>query len=1647
MKLISGNQDELIIEFDLPAYTLENVDENGQRWQRIRCEEGSAFITEGYPELISFAEAIGIPIDGDININVISSSQHSVPNVKLIPAKKTRVAEYEVDYSFYQDNRFYAGNAFYPVLAIQKGNSAFIGDRNFVPLQIFPFQYNPVSQELKVTTKIRLQVQISGSKAASKDWQMAKNIIDDAADAFFINNATSKTWRLPKDIDQNYVSPKHRSGAINEIQFIIDKEGIFKIDRKYLVDFIDTMIDSLGIEMTWHPGSVDPRYLELSDKNGPIPIHFPGESDGVFHQNDFFEFYAEGNRGQTGYSDAYTAENVYTLGLVDHLGARLAVENGGLTVFNSTQYVIPDAYEDTVHFEEQLVSDKLGRSWSGANPFFYKEDVWFWKKISAPNLEIIPFELEYPIDSTIRTFSAKVALHGLTYSETLTSGQFDHSAIVRLNQSMINSHTWVGQTEKIFQNSSPIPNSFLRHGTNHLYVSLPGNTPMGDREQVLLDYAQLKYWRQYKTDKNQIKFTKPSNRPSGLFQFQIEGFSTSDISVYKLGASIFNNLQIEPFNLDGIAPWTVTFQDSVASNNIRYYAVTEAQKMIPKGVRLNFPSDLKNPSNAADMIVITAREFINVEGTNDLKNLWESKGYTVAVVDVQDIFDEFNGGIRHSKPIKDFIRYAYNNWNSPQLRHVVLLGEGIDDERDNSPNRKYSIIPVKKMWTYKHGATASDTWYGCILGNDTVADISIARINVWEDKQIKTYATKAIHYHQNHLTQNLWSSHITLTAGGKITDGNDIFSQQSENIRRRSIPEHYRVSRVYTATQTVSQDYFGGTFALKDAINSGTQYVQFMGHGGGRIWADYNLFNFNDVATLNNQAYPFVMSLACYASAFDTPGAASISEALVTQAGKGAISTLGFSGLGYLYEDEDYGLALNEAMFKHDMPSLGEAVVYAMARFYTTTASTAPRYALTIGSAYLGDPSIRLRKPVKDIPVSLNKHIFQPGDTLRVSAVFPSGVNSARLFVQKTNEKTVNVPFDLPVIQNTFNAQYILPTNAGTDYSRIVYVAGYSSDREYIGISRLSVGRSNIMNHALSPTEPTWQDSTSFTAAVHANYNISSLICRIWPNGYSPSAEFVDYPMSQINNELWKTNQKLPGQRTGREIRYQYHLTEINPDTQQTISTTSALYSFVSAGPDLLLSDIRLVPTPTSLAVEVHCKNIGNAASITTDLRLYIQASGQSMFLYKTQDLPPLAVNEQRWERIEVDSLFAANLTLEVRANWSNAFPEWHIFYNTNNIVTMTVPYNYQMVDQNGLTLRSIDQNLKCDIPSGLVSPGSSALFYIHDLSALTPNEQPDIATIKLASNIVTRPYEIKTLDSSLVDSLGVFVNNKKLMLTYYYSATDTLTQAFENENSYRIYRWDASCSKWILQGGIVSTADNKVFFEVNRQGIYALYRNRDRIRPSIDINVQDQEFTVGGYISGNGTISLVISDANGIDVIDNKIRLFMNGVEIPEENYVLSINPQNLNRIPIKYQLDLPRGSYTLVIDCKDVNGNFNSREVQFIVNDKFDIIKVANYPNPVVGRAQDPRNDGRTRFTYVLTDDADAVSIKVYTVSGRLVKTFNNLATGVGYHEYPRTLYGWDCKDEQNFLLANGVYFYKVIAKRGNKTIERIQKMAILK
>ncbi|MDD2597333.1 MAG: FlgD immunoglobulin-like domain containing protein, partial [Candidatus Cloacimonetes bacterium] len=610
-----------------------------------------------------------------------------------------------------------------------------------------------------------------------------------------------------------------------------------------------------------------------------------------------------------------------------------------------------------------------------------------------------------------------------------------------------------------------------------------------------------------------------------------------------------------------------------------------------------------------------------------------------------------------------------------------------------------------------------------------------------------------------------------------------------------------------------------------------------------------------------------------------------------------------------------------------------------------------------------------------------------------------------------------------------------------------------SGTKEYVGRNSFSVGIPLVNHHEYIPANPSYADSVAFSAKVLSSVEIASMDCYVRTDSTyvnnQPHVVWKSLPMqvSEQDSTIWQSTQKLQKYGPGKELPFKYRFTTIDGQSLET-----ALLSLVIPGPDIFLKDMVFDVADGTPKLKVFSTNIGNMAAPQTDLRLYYKIGESNQQLASTQPFAPLELNEERWDTIYLDNVPSANLTFEARVNANRTFPEWDFFINTNNYISLTMPYNYFNVDAAGGVYNSVDNNMSCTVPASFAGSGSF-LMAINTMSALPSLNQPDVEAIRLQNadafyeNQQSIPYEIKLLDASMTDSLGVFTNGMRMNLSFRYDGQDADNIAHEGENSFKIYRYNPDFQKWILIGGHVVPAGDMVSFEVTRAGIYSLFRNRDVKAPSVDVNVQDQEFTVGGYVAGNGVISLLLSDANGIDVIDNSIILFMNGVEVPQGDYVISVNKENINRIPIKYQLALGRGDHELKVDCRDLNGNFMTREVRFVVNDKFNISNIGNYPNPVLGQAQDPKNDGRTRFTYVLTDTADEVYIKVYTISGRLVKTFRNLPTGVGYHEYPRTVYAWDCKDEQGFPLANGTYFYRVVARRGDKKIEKIMKMAILR
>jgi len=218
-----------------------------------------------------------------------------------------------------------------------------------------------------------------------------------------------------------------------------------------------------------------------------------------------------------------------------------------------------------------------------------------------------------------------------------------------------------------------------------------------------------------------------------------------------------------------------------------------------------------------------------------------------------------------------------------------------------------------------------------------------------------------------------------------------------------------------------------------------------------------------------------------------------------------------------------------------------------------------------------------------------------------------------------------------------------------------------------------------------------------------------------------------------------------------------------------------------------------------------------------------------------------------------------------------------------------------------------------------------------------------------------------------------------------------------------------------------------------------------DNDGPKMHLYFGNPNFVPGDYVSTRPTLTLNIGDSvSGVNTagdIGHQILLtldedYTNSKDITE---YFTYNEGSYTDGVLTYTiLNLPIGEHTVQVKAWDNSNNSSIIETNFIVIDdtNLEVRNALTYPNPM---AQD------CSFRYELSQEAE-VSLRIYTVAGRLVKKFEPAQGHVGYNIFPDI---WDGLDSSGDTVANGVYLYKIIAKsyRDEKTLtaESIGKLVV--
>ncbi|WP_092847897.1 type IX secretion system sortase PorU [Algibacter pectinivorans] len=223
-----------------------------------------------------------------------------------------------------------------------------------------------------------------------------------------------------------------------------------------------------------------------------------------------------------------------------------------------------------------------------------------------------------------------------------------------------------------------------------------------------------------------------------------------------------------------------------------------------------------------------------------------------------------------------------------------------------------------------------------------------------------------------------------------------------------------------------------------------------------------------------------------------------------------------------------------------------------------------------------------------------------------------------------------------------------------------------------------------------------------------------------------------------------------------------------------------------------------------------------------------------------------------------------------------------------------------------------------------------------------------------------------------------------------------------------------------------------------------------DNTGPVVTLYMNDENFVTGGITNESPTLLAKLEDANGINTasgIGHDIVGVLDGDEtnpvILNDYYQTEVDDYTKGTVSFPFK-DLEPGLHTLTVKAWDVYNNSSISEIQFIVFDKDEglvINNVLNYPNPFV-------NYTEFWFNHNSSEPLD-VSIQIFTVSGKIIRTLNGQTTGGinATSSLSRDIV-WDGRDDFGDKIGKGVYIYKLKVHSNllNKTVEKIEKLVIL-
>ncbi|HVP36946.1 MAG TPA: type IX secretion system sortase PorU, partial [Terriglobales bacterium] len=486
-------------------------------------------------------------------------------------------------------------------------------------------------------------------------------------------------------------------------------------------------------------------------------------------------------------------------------------------------------------------------------------------------------------------------------------------------------------------------------------------------------YYEIEYSKKLVCSDNQLRFENPD--ASGTIEYPVSGFSGTSPYLFEID-DWFGVKKIENFvgNLDSIK-----FQDQLSNGqNKQFYLTDQTKFKNPLSISSEQIANLRDAADQADMLVITHPDFLN--SLQEYKNLRERlDGITVKLVNVQDIYNEFSWGLFDPVAIRDFLKFAYENYPAPAPAYVLLVGDGTYDFKDLLAIHSPTWIPpfVAYQPVSDDNFIYFDTLGHLDEDHNGIPDMFIGRwpVKTTQDVQVVLYKIREYEESPDYGT---WKNLITLVAddefGPPPSDNENEHTLYTEEIADRYIPRSFNLNKIYLIEYPFDAARWKpeAEDAILNAYNNGTAIINYMGHGNPDLWAHERVFRRQvDIPKLKNKKkYPLVFAASCSIGLFFDPRDEGMAEDLLRAEEKGAITVLSATGLVYAYANAMLSDKVYDLLLKGDSLSIAQALY--IAKLLRSDYYNDPYYNIT------GDPFTHLAEPRLEVRLSnLNPDTLQ----------------------------------------------------------------------------------------------------------------------------------------------------------------------------------------------------------------------------------------------------------------------------------------------------------------------------------------------------------------------------------------------------------------------------------------------------------------------------------------------------------------------------------------------------------------------------------------------------------------------------------------------------------------------------------------------